>query len=119
LIGPHDKNKVCGYWLPNPFCSPHSGQCQKMPLQDMPQTFSYMQSWQMAKPQRQVQQKGAVFPQRWQLRFLIRALRFSLTRLRREVSADCFILYGLRPDDSIARSQLRRGEIHDKSKVLF
>jgi len=38
-----------------------------MPLQDMPQTFSFMQSWQIMKPQRQVQQKGTVFRQQWQV----------------------------------------------------
>ena len=29
-----------------------------MPLQDMPQTFSYMHAWQMANPHRQVQLNG-------------------------------------------------------------
>jgi hypothetical protein len=39
---------------------PQSGHCQVMPLQDMPHKFSSMQTWQMAKPHRQVQQKGAL-----------------------------------------------------------
>jgi len=51
------------YWLPNPFMSPQSGHIQVMPLQDIPQTFSYMHFWQMANPQRQLQQNGAIFPQ--------------------------------------------------------
>jgi hypothetical protein len=54
------------YWLPNPFWAPQSGHCQVMPLQDIPHTFSCMQSWQIQKPQRQHQQKGTVAPQQWQ-----------------------------------------------------
>jgi len=60
-----------------------------MPLQDIPHTFSSMQLWQMAKPQRQVQQNGAVFPQNWQVRFFIRLLRFSRSLLRRDGPLDC------------------------------
>jgi hypothetical protein len=37
-----------------------------MPLQDMPHTFSFMHSWQIRKPQRQLQQKGTFFEQQWQ-----------------------------------------------------
>jgi len=51
-----------------------------MPLQDMPQTFSSMHVWQMAKPQRQVQEKGAVFPQNWHVLFFVRLRRFSRSR---------------------------------------
>jgi hypothetical protein len=47
--------------------SPQSGHCQVMPLQDNPHTFSYMQSWQIMKPQRQRQQKGTSFVQQWQI----------------------------------------------------
>jgi hypothetical protein len=36
-----------------------------MPLQDMPHTFSFMHSWQIRKPQRQLQQKGTSFEQQW------------------------------------------------------
>ena len=36
-----------------------------MLLQDMPQMFSCMQPWQMAKPQGQLQQKGACTRQQW------------------------------------------------------
>jgi hypothetical protein len=43
------------YWLPSPFCLPQSGQSQVIPLQDMPQMFSYMHSWQMLKPHRHCQ----------------------------------------------------------------
>jgi hypothetical protein len=46
---------------------PQSGHCQVMPLQDMPHTFAYMHSWQIMKPQRQLQQKGTVLVQQWQL----------------------------------------------------
>ncbi len=60
-----------------------------MPLQDIPHTFSSMQLWQMAKPQRQVQQNGAVFPQNWQVRFFIRLLRFSRSLFRRDGPLDC------------------------------
>jgi hypothetical protein len=52
-----------GYWLPNPLFAPQSGQSQVIPLQDIPQKFSIMHSWQIAKPQRHVQQKGAFFLQ--------------------------------------------------------
>jgi hypothetical protein len=38
-----------------------------MPLQDMPHTFSFMQSWQIMKPQRQRQQKGTSRVQQWQI----------------------------------------------------
>ncbi|WP_319406096.1 hypothetical protein [uncultured Desulfosarcina sp.] len=38
-----------------------------MPLQDMPHTFSYMQSWQIRKPQRQLQQKRTSFEQQWHI----------------------------------------------------
>jgi len=38
-----------------------------MPLQDMPHTFSCMHSWQIRKPQRQLQQKGTFFEQQWQI----------------------------------------------------
>lgn len=79
------------YWLPKPFCSPQSGHIQVMPLQDIPHTFSSMQLWQMAKPQRQVQQKGAVFPQNWQVRFFIRLLRFSRSRAKRDALLECGI----------------------------
>lgn len=37
-----------------------------MALQDIPQRFSCMQFWQMAKPQRHDQQKRNVFRQQWQ-----------------------------------------------------
>jgi len=37
-----------------------------MALQDMPQMFSSMQSWQIRKPQRQDQQKGTTLRQQWQ-----------------------------------------------------
>jgi hypothetical protein len=36
-----------------------------IPLHDIPQKFSIMQSWQIAKPQRHLQQKGGFFPQQW------------------------------------------------------
>ncbi|MEJ2040756.1 MAG: hypothetical protein P8X55_17765 [Desulfosarcinaceae bacterium] len=36
-------------------------------MQDIPHTFSFMQSWQMANPQRQCQQKVNVPPQQWQV----------------------------------------------------
>jgi hypothetical protein len=39
---PSDKNYF--YWLPNPFCSPQSGQVQVIALQDIPHMFSCMQS---------------------------------------------------------------------------
>ena len=51
------------YWFPNPFCAPQSGQSQVIPLQEMPQKFSSMQSWHMVKPHRQRQQNGAAVPQ--------------------------------------------------------
>jgi hypothetical protein len=51
------------HWLPNPFCWPQSGHCQVIALHDIPQTFSSMQSWQMAKPQRHCQQNGTLAPQ--------------------------------------------------------
>lgn len=64
MIGfPVDKSGVVSYWFPNPFWPPQSGQTQVMPLQDKPQTFSAMQIWQMANPQRQVQENGADSPQ--------------------------------------------------------
>lgn len=53
------------YWFPNPFGAPQSGQSHVMALQDIPQMFSNMQSWQIAKPQRQVQQKGTCLRQQW------------------------------------------------------
>jgi len=37
-----------------------------MPLQDIPQKFSSMQSWQMANPHRHRQQKGGAAPQQEQ-----------------------------------------------------
>jgi len=46
-----------------------------------------MQLWQMAKPQRQVQQNGATSPQKWHFRFLIRFLRFSRIRARSDFSS--------------------------------
>jgi hypothetical protein len=55
------------YWLPKPFCPPQSGQTHVMALQDIPQMFACMHSWQIMKPQRQLQQKGSVFPQQWQI----------------------------------------------------
>jgi hypothetical protein len=55
------------YWLPKPFHCPQSGHFQVMPLQDIPQKFSSMHAWQMAKPHRQRQQKGSVSPQQWQV----------------------------------------------------
>lgn len=54
------------HWFPNPFCAPQSGHCQVIPLHDMPQKFSSMQSWQMAKPQRHCQQNGTLAPQQLQ-----------------------------------------------------
>jgi hypothetical protein len=59
------RSSAAGYWLPRPFCWPQSGHCQVMPLQESPQKFSSMHSWQMAKPQRQVQQKGTCWAQQW------------------------------------------------------
>jgi hypothetical protein len=56
-----------------------------MPLQDMPQTFSSMQFWQILKPQRQAQQKGATVPQQWH----------STSRARR-----CFRRYGELTEES-------------------
>jgi hypothetical protein len=53
--------------LPKPFHCPQSGHFQVMPLQDIPQKFSSMHAWQMAKPHRQRQQKGSVSPQQWQV----------------------------------------------------
>jgi len=38
-----------------------------MPLQDIPQTFSSMQFWQMANPHRHCQQKGKTSLQQWQI----------------------------------------------------
>jgi hypothetical protein len=35
------------YWFPKPFCPPQSGHCHVIPLQDIPQKFSSMQSWQI------------------------------------------------------------------------
>jgi hypothetical protein len=52
--------------LPNPFGAPQSGQSQVTALQDMPQMFSSMQSWQILNPQRQDQQKGTTLRQQWQ-----------------------------------------------------
>jgi len=37
-----------------------------MPLQDMPQMFSSIQTWQMAKPHLHRQQKRTVSLQQWQ-----------------------------------------------------
>jgi len=48
-----------------------------MALHDMAQTFSFMQRWQMANPQRQLQQNKAACPQIWQVRFFVRRRRFS------------------------------------------
>ena len=56
-----------------------------MPLQDMPQTFSSMQFWQILKPQRQDQQKGATVRQQWH----------STSRARR-----CFRRYGELTEES-------------------
>jgi hypothetical protein len=64
------------YWLPKPFQRPQSGHSQTMLLQDMPQMFSCMQAWQMAKPQGQLQQKGAWTRQQWHCLSL--PLRFRL-----------------------------------------
>jgi hypothetical protein len=54
-----------GHWFPNPFGAPQSGQSQVMALQERPQRFSSMQSWQILKPHRQDQQKGVAFRQQW------------------------------------------------------
>jgi hypothetical protein len=53
-----------------------------MPLQDMPQTLSPMQVWQMAKPHRQVQQNGAGSPQQWQVRSRVLRLRARNSKRR-------------------------------------
>ena len=63
------------YWLPKPFCWPQSGHCQVMPLQESPQKFSGMHPWQMAKPQRQVQQKGTCWAQQWHTGLRLRRVR--------------------------------------------
>jgi len=55
------------YWFPNPFWPPQSGHCHVMPLQDIPQKFSSMQSWQIANPHLHLQQKGAALLQQLQL----------------------------------------------------
>ncbi|BBO77122.1 hypothetical protein DSCW_45390 [Desulfosarcina widdelii] len=82
--------KAVTYWLPNPFCPPQSGHCQVIPLQDMPHTFSFMQSWQIMKPQRQDQQKGTLFPQQWQVRGALRRRRLRrLVRVSVSFMTDC------------------------------
>ena len=58
------------YWFPSPFCSPQSGHCQVMALQDIPQIFSYIQAWQIWKPHRHRQQKRNSFLQQWQVKLV-------------------------------------------------
>jgi hypothetical protein len=48
-----------------------------MPLQDMPQKFSSMQSWQMENPHRHRQQNGGASLHKWQ------GSAFALFRLSR------------------------------------
>jgi hypothetical protein len=75
--------KVSGfrYWFPYPFCSPQSGHCQVIPLQDIPQKFFSMQFWQMENPHRHLQQNGGCLPQQAQgISFATR--RFSLYKDR-------------------------------------
>jgi hypothetical protein len=61
-----------------------------MPLQDMPHTFSCMHAWQIWKPQRQLQQKGTVLAQQWQVLgpFCRRRDRLA-SRLAGSFIADC------------------------------
>jgi hypothetical protein len=55
------------YWFPKPFWPPQSGHSQVIPLQDIPQKFSSMQSWHMANPHLHLQQNRAAFWQQLQL----------------------------------------------------
>ncbi|GBC63885.1 hypothetical protein DENIS_4884 [Desulfonema ishimotonii] len=63
--------------MPNPFDWPQSGQTQVMPLQESPQTLSFMQSWHMVNPHRHCQLNAVVLPQQWHGICLARR-RFSL-----------------------------------------
>ena len=70
------------HWFPNPFCAPQSGHSHVIPLQDIPQKFSFIQFWHMWNPHLQCQQKGDFPPQGWQsCSFLLRRLFLYLSFL--------------------------------------
>jgi hypothetical protein len=51
-----------------------------------------MQVWQIANPHLQDQQKGAAFPQKWQVRFRIRPLRLLRSCRRLRLLRDSFMM---------------------------
>ena len=55
------------YWLPRPLCTPQSGHCHVIPLQDIPQKFSSRHSWQMLNPHLHGQLNVLFILQQWQL----------------------------------------------------
>jgi len=78
------------HWFPNPFCAPQSGHCHVIPLQDIPQKFSSMQSWHMANPHLHLQQKGAALLQHEQ------SIAFAFSRFCLYDDFTVSVIYSLR-----------------------
>lgn len=96
------------HWFPNPFWAPQSGQSQVIPLQVTPQKFSSMQSWHMAKPQRQRQQNSGRSPQQWQ--GISRCFCFF------SLYEDTFFFVSTPPSFRLSAFGLSFTTIHDKTR---